>query len=182
MTDSFDWVDEKEKEIKEDRAKSYFDIVEGKQRFVLLSHCAPLAQVFDPATKKYRAAIEGDKNTSIKGVCWVLQDGNIKQAKLPYTIVKTIRGIQQNPDWEFALPFPHVLTLEAIGAGSKEVRYSLTPSPKIYDIPEAILEDLKKKPSPEEMIEKIKGGPSTSAQATSIEYPADDIEPGDIPF
>lgn len=184
----FDWVDEKEEEIKEERAKGYFDIVEGKQQFVLLSHCAPLAQVFDNSTKKYRAAEEGDTNVSIKGLCWVLQDGFIKQAKLPYTIVKLIRALQQNPDWEFKLPFPHMLTLGAEGAGTKEVKYSLTPSPKQVEIPAEILEEMKRKPTPESIVDKIRGGKGTSRPTTEepqdakSDYPKKEINPDDIPF
>lgn len=181
------WIDQRETEIKDARAKDYFSIVEGKQQFVLLTHTAPLAQVFDG--KKYRPAEEGDKNVSIKGVCWVLQDGLIKEAKLPYTILKDIRALQQNPEWEFELPFPHTFTLDAIGAGTKEVKYSLTPSPKTIEIPKEILDELKKKPSPEEIIEKIKGIPSDIPAAENIpefdspiEYPIDEINPDDIPF
>lgn len=179
---NFDWVDEQEKRIKDERSKDYFNIEEGDNKFVLLSHCAPLAQVFEGG--KYRIAQEGDRNTSIKGICWVLQDGLIKSAKLPYTVVKSIRAYQQNPDWEFVLPFPHQFTLHAEGAGEKEVKYSLTVSPKRVDIPSEVLAELAKKPTPEELIEKLKGkvsqGKSESPKA--VDYPKDDINPDDIPF
>lgn len=188
MSDGFDWVDEKEEEIKEERAKGYFDIKEGDNRFVLLTHCAPLAQVFDG--KKYRPAEEGDRNVSIKGVCWVYQEGLVKQAKLPYTVVKAIRGIQQNPEWEFTLPFPHVFTLKAVGAGKKEVEYTLSPSPKTVEIPAAILEELKRKPRPEDIVERIKSGRPTKQveqdepdeEPAAEDLPVDDINPDDIPF
>lgn len=177
MSDNMNWVDQHEKETEENRAKGYFNIVEGKQEFVLLSHCAPLAQVFDPATKKYRAAEEGDKAVSIKGVCWVLQDGDIKQAKLPYTIVKQIRDYQQNPEWEFTLPFPHTFTLTAKGAGTKEVEYSLNASPKKVEIPVEILEELAKKPTPEEIVEKVKGSAPNDRP-----LPDEELDPSSIPF
>lgn len=184
-----DWVDERDAEIKEEKAKGYFDIKEGTQQFILLSHCARLAQVFDPATKKYRTAEEGDSNISVKGLCWVLQDGLVKQAKLPYTIVKSIRALQQNPDWEFVIPFPHMFTLNAVDAGTKEVVYTLTASPKKTEIPAAVLTELSKKPTPEEIVEKIKSGKSSPQQNVEdarklppIEYPTADINPDDIPF
>lgn len=185
MADGFDWVDEQEKKIKSGRSQGYFDIEEGENRFVLLTHCAPFAQVFEGG--KYRPAKEGDTNVSIRGVCWVWQDGAVKQAKLPYKVVAAIRGIQQNPDWEFKLPFPHVLSLTAIGAGTKEVKYTLTPSPKEVKIPEDILADLTKKPSPEDTVERLKGGttstPTETTTATkSYDYPTSDINPDDIPF
>lgn len=178
----WDWVDKQEEKNKEERDKGYFHIQEGDNRFVLLSHCAPLAQVY--ASGKYRAAEEGDTGVSIKGVCWIFQEGLVKEAKLPYTVVKGIRALQQNPDWEFVLPFPHVITLNAKGAGTTEVKYTFTASPKTIEIPAEILNELKKKPSPEEVVERIKGGKSTNKvnEDTHSEYPEEEINPDDIPF
>jgi len=183
---NMDWVDKRDEEIATERAAGYFDIVEGKQQFVLLSHCAPLAQVWTGT--KYRPAVDGDKNVSIKGVCWVLQDGKVKEAKLPYTVVKEIRALQTNPEWEFTLPFPHTFTLTAKGAKSKEVEYSINASPKKVAIPTEILAELKTKPTPDELVERIKGRdttqknvPNTAEEAGG--YDADvDPNPDDIPF
>lgn len=181
-----DWVDKREEEIKNSANSGYFDIKEGENRFVLLSHCAPFAQVYEGG--KYRPAKEGDTNVSIRGICWVWQDGAVKQAKLPYKVVAAIRAIQQNPDWEFKLPFPHVLTLSAIGAGTKEVKYSVTPSPKEVAISAVILDELKKKPTPEDLVEKMKTGiaakssEDTRSAPPPVDYPESDINPEDIPF
>lgn len=180
-----DWVDAQEEKNAEARSKDYFNIEEGSQQFVLLSHCAPLAQVYDPSVKRYRPAEEGDSNVSIKGVCWVLQDGVIKQAKLPYTVVKAIRGIQQDPEWEFKLPFPHTLTLTAKNAGTKEVEYTLTPSPKTVEVSAEVMEEYRKKLTPEEMVDKIrnKGTESTQVETHApVPYPEEEINPDDIPF
>jgi len=178
---NMDWVGEREKKLTEERSKEYFNIVEGKQEFVLLSHCAQLIQVWDNAKKKYRPAEEGDKNTSVKGVCWVLQDGIIKQAKLPYTVVKAIRDLRDIPDWEFTIPFPHTLTLTATGAGTIEVEYSVQPSPKKVTIDQAILDELAKKMAPEAIVERIKG----AKDDVQVEPPTPEeagIKPEDIPF
>ena len=78
---NFDWVEDREKEIEETRSKDYFRIVEGDNRFILLSHFAPLAQVFNPSTKKYEIAEPGDKGASIKGVCWVAQQDPVDVQK-----------------------------------------------------------------------------------------------------
>lgn len=179
-----DWVDEQEAKNEEAKSKEYFNIAEGANKFIMLSHCAPLAQVWDNAAKKYRPAEEGDTNVSIKGLCWVLQDDVIKSAKLPYKVVKQIRAIQQDPEWEFKLPFPHTLTLNAKNAGSKEVEYTLNASPKAVEIPENILKELSEKASPESIVEKIKekaAGGTTPAPAAD-NYPTSDIKPEDIPF
>lgn len=172
--DSFAWVDKEEEQRKKN--SPFFEMEEGDNRFALLSHCAPLSQVYEGG--KYRPAVEGDTNVSIKGVCYVYQDKRIKEAKLPYLAVKAIRALQQNPDWEFAIPFPHVLTLNAIGAGMQHVKYSLTASPKMITIPEEILTELAKRPTPEDVVERIKGVRSVPKE---MEYP-DGPDPESIPF
>lgn len=188
---NFDEWDKVEKEVESNKG-DYFSIVEGANRFILLSYIKPLAQVWDNAEKKYRIAEEGDKNVSVKGVCWVLQKEQnenaeeeyvIKQAKLPYTVIKEIKGISEDPDWDFEFPFPYPITVTAKGAGTKEVKYSTNASPKKFEIPADVLEELKKKPTPEEIVEKIKNGKSDDATpAKAPDYPEDEINPEDIPF
>lgn len=186
----WDWVEAQDKVNKEKRSKDYFNIEEGANRFVLLTHFARFAQVFDPGTKKYRPAEDGDAPESItpRGVCWVYQDGLVKLARFPYTVVKAVRALANDPEWDFEYPFPHVVTLNAEGAGTKEVKYSVTPSPKIVPIPAEILAELAKKPSPEDMVEKMKekagvvAGHGASASTGGFEYPKEDVNPEDIPF
>lgn len=181
-----DWVSEREREIEKDRAEGYFNIKEGDNRIQLLTHCESLAQVFDPATKKYRSAVEGEKASSIKGVCWVLQDGKIKQAKLPYTVVKAIKSFMEDPDYAFEeFPMPRMINIKAKNAGTKSVEYTVLPSPKETAVPEQILEELKKKPSPEEVVEKIKnkGKDNIDIHAEEeVKYPEEEVDPEDIPF
>lgn len=176
-TDKFGWLDDVEAKNNEERSKGYFQIVEGDNKFVLLSHFARLELVWDGS--KYRVATEDDQNVSIKGVCWVLQDGLIKEATLPYTVMKDIRALSNNSDWDFEIPFPHMLTLNAKGAGTKEVVYSLTPSPKKTQIPRETLDELAKKLQPEEVVEKIKEAKAKSAYPTAE---SEGIKPEDTPF
>lgn len=156
MADKMDWIDAQEAKNQEERGKDYFNIEEGENKFQLLTHCSPLAQVWNNTDKKFEIAEEGDKNISIKGVCFVLQEGLIKLAKLPYTVVKDIRALQNNEDWEFSLPFEHVLTLTAKNAKTKEVEYSLVASPKKTPISDEILQLLETKGLPEDIVEKMK--------------------------
>ena len=65
-------------------------------------------------------------------------DGQIKTFFMPHTIHKFIEDLQTNEDWSFdEVPMPYDLTLNATGAGTKEVKYSVTPSPKRTPITEA---------------------------------------------
>ena len=174
------WLDEVEQKKKEEFEEGFFNIAEGDNRIQLLTHCAPLAQVWNAGTKKYEVAEEGAKGVSIKGVCWVLQEEKIKQAKLPYTVVKAIRALQLDQDWAFTdYPMPRQINIKARGAGTKEVEYSVVPSPKETKVSKEVMDELAQKPTPEEIIEKIKGKVS---QAKNTNIPQDDINPDDIPF
>lgn len=175
--DAMSWVSEKQAEIDEEREKGYFNIAEGDNRIQLLTHCAPLAQKWNAGTKKYEIAVEGDKNVSIKGVCWVLQDGLIKEAKLPYVVVKAIKALMEDQDYAFEeFPMPRAINIKAKGAKTKEVEYTVMPSPKETPVSAEILTQLKEKLSPEALVDKKKG------KVTPVEYPEEDIDPADIPF
>ena len=87
------WVDE----VK--TGGDYFEIKEGDNKIQLLTHASPLRLKW--TGMKYEPAEEGDTNISIKGVCWVLQDGVVKLAKLPYTVVKAVRELQKDDDYSF---------------------------------------------------------------------------------
>lgn len=183
MSNSMDWVSQKEKEIEKAKEEGYFQVVEGDNRIQLLTHCAPLAQVYNPMTKKYEIAQEGQKGSSIKGVCWVLQDGKIKQAKLPYTVVKAVKDLMEDPDYAFeAFPMPRMINIKAKNAGTKEVEYSVIPSPKEYEVPAEVLAELAKKPTPEEIVEKIKGKVSLRNDTPLPENDEEELDPEDIPF
>jgi len=172
-----DWVTDREKERDEEFAKGFFQIQEGDNRVQLLTHCEPLAQVWDNTEKKYRIAEEGDSNISIKGVCYVLQDGVVKQAKLPYTVVKAIKALMEDEDYAFeGFPMPRLINIKAKGAGTKEVDYAVTPAPKETSVSEAVIKELATKPSPEEIVEKLRG------KVSQRKNEAMDIPEGDMPF
>ena len=179
MEDRLSWVDKKEKEDKDRLAEGYFTIAEGDNRVQILTHMPPLAQMYDATTKKYRTAEEGEKGASIKGVCWVLHEGKVKQAKLPYTVVKAIRALQLNEQTEFdSFPMPYMITINAKDAGTKEVEYNTIADRKDTAVSSEILEELKKKPTPEEIIEKIKG----KISPRKSDYPTENVDPDGIPF
>jgi hypothetical protein len=166
MTNKMDWIDSVEKTSGE-----FFKIVEGDNRIQLLSHAAPYPQHWNGS--RYEPAKEGDENVSIKGVCWILQDGVIKSASLPYTVVKQVRALMEDADYAFEeFPMPRLINIKAKNAGSKEVEYSVVPSPKETEVSSEVLDELSKKPTPEDMVEKFKSKVVSSATSTTgTEYP-----------
>lgn len=174
------WIDEKEKANQEALSEGYFKIQEGDNRIQLLSHLAPYALKWTGT--RYEPANEGDAGISWKGVGWVLQDGIIKSATLPYTVVKAIKGFMEDEDYTFSeFPMPRQVNIKAVGAGTKEVEYNVIPSPKEAPVATETLTELSKKPTPEEMVEKMRNSEKKEVSPiNSDETP--DIRAEDIPF
>ncbi len=99
-----------------------------------------------------------------------------------------IKELMQDPDYAFEeFPMPRQINIRAKGAGTKEVEYSLMASPKKTPIPAEVLKELAEKPSPEELIEKMKAKRGNSTGTTdktmaADDYPKDAINTDDIPF
>jgi hypothetical protein len=98
----------------------YFKIKEGKNRFRLMSECLP-----------HPGEYKGTKN--FKWLCYVLDrlDGKVKPFFMAHTVYKQIEALQMDEDYAFAdVPMPYDLTINAKGAGTKEVEYAVIPSPQ----------------------------------------------------
>lgn len=71
---------------------------------------------------------------------------------------------------------PRAINIKATGAGTKEVEYTVLPSPKETPVSEEVLAELAKKPTPEEIIELIKG------KSKPVDYPESEITQEDSPL
>ena len=178
----FDSADAKQKE---ERSKLWFNLKEGENRFQILTKIVPLVQVWDGV--KYIIAPKGSTKTTIKGLCYVLQDGIIKEAKLPYQVVKLVRELQANQDWGWdGFPAPRYVTVTAADNGKKfngktVLDYTILPAPKETAVPQEALTVLAEKPSPEDIIARMKA--KSDAPAPKHEEEEDDgIDPDKIPF
>lgn len=129
---------------------------------------------------------------SIKFLCHVLdhKDGEVKLAQLPYGIAKSLQTLQNDPDYSFnEAPMPYDIKINAEGAGTKEVKYSVIAAPKREPVSEDVIEKLKGMHSPEQVKESMKnkrmkelGIAGKEVQGTAVEYPTEEIDPKDIPF
>lgn len=98
----------------------YLKLKEGDNRLRLMSECLPHANEY-----------QGQRN--FKWLCYVLdrRDGKVKPFFMAHTIYKQIVALQTNEDYAFYdVPMPYDLTIHAIGAGTKEVKYTLMPARK----------------------------------------------------
>lgn len=98
----------------------YLKLKEGANRLRLVSECLA-----------HPGEYQGRK--SFKWLCYVIDrvDGKVKPFFMPHKIYKQIEALQMSPDYAFDdVPMPYDLTVNAKGAGTKEVEYSLIPARK----------------------------------------------------
>lgn len=96
----------------------FLKLREGDNRFRLMTECLPHEDTY-----------KGEKN--FKWLCYVVdrRDGKLKPFFMPHRIYKQIVALQQSEDYSFEdVPMPYDLTIQAKGAGTKDVAYTLLPA------------------------------------------------------
>jgi len=91
---------------------------EGDNRVRLVSECLEHPGVYN-----------GKK--TFKWLCFILDrvDGAVKPYYMPPTVYDQIEALQMNPDYRFdEVPMPYDITINAKGAGKKEVVYTVLPA------------------------------------------------------
>lgn len=168
--DAMSWVEN----VPEGKSR-YFKLVEGDNRIQLLSHLERYLLKWNGS--RYVPADDGDANVSVKGVGWVLQDGMIKDATLPYTVVKSIRGLMNDQDYAFEeFPMPRQINIKTKNAGTKEAEYTVVPSPKESPVSAEVLKELAQKPKPEELVAQLRSKDNFADKSE------EEIDPSQIPF
>lgn len=112
-----------------------FKIKEGANRIRLLT--APLP---------HQGNYQGTKN--FKWLCYVLDrsDAGIKTFFMAHTIFKALRDFQKSEDYGFdEIPMPYDVTINAKGAGTKEVEYTVVPARTSVPLTKAELDAFSKK-------------------------------------
>src|SRR3990167_7426800 len=97
-----------------------FKLQEGANRIRLLSEPLP-----------FQGSYQGKKN--FKWLTYALDraDGQVKLFFMPHTIFKAVGDLQKSDDYSFFdLPMPYDVTIQAKGAGTKEVQYTVVPAKK----------------------------------------------------
>jgi hypothetical protein len=145
-------------------AGSYLKLQEGDNRVRLMSEC--LEHPSEYAGKP-----------TFKWLCYVLdrRDGKIKPFFMANTIYKLIEALQLNPDYGFdEVPMPYDITINAKGAGTKDVVYSVIPARTNAPLTEgelAALQDIQPLRELQKAVYEASGGEQTP------EKPADQIQP-----
>ena len=99
----------------------YLKLKEGANRLRLVSECLA-----------HKGEFQGKPN--FKWLCLVIDrtDGKVKPYFMPHTIYRQIVALQTSEDYAFdGVPMPYDLTINADGAGTKEVKYTLMPRKEV---------------------------------------------------
>jgi hypothetical protein len=130
------------------------------------------------------------ENLSYKWLTWIIDraDGKQKLYSMPFSVTKALTNLKTNEEYAFAdFPMPYDVTLNAKGAGTKEVEYSVVPSRKETKLTFDELEEYGKQTLVSDVIAAMKekarkahGAPETGDAGTQ-DYPIEP-NPEDIPF
>lgn len=191
-------------------ASGWFKMKEGVNQFRILTEPEVMFENFQMGICYHQCGYEG----SPKYLARVLDraDNKVKLYKIPFTIFETISGFEQDDELKFSgFPMPYDVKVTAVGAGTKEVKYTVLPSLKQVPVDATVLAEIaKQKPIPEvieamqqknlekhkadgtwqkeqdriaKLGEDIKRATGGKAgEVDTIEYPEEDINPEDIPF
>lgn len=124
----------------------YLKVKEGANRVRLVSIPLPHESVF-----------QGKK--TFKWLCQVLDrtDGKVKPYFMPHTVYNFIKDLQLDPDYRFkSIPMPFDVTINATGAGTKEVKYSITPARENKDLTTEEMNLINEAPTVQELQQKIR--------------------------
>ena len=121
-----------------------FKVKEGKNVIRILSE-----------PKVVRSVYQGQPNT--KFIAWVIDraDGVIKLYDMPKTILEAISAYEDDEQFGFkSLPMPYDITINARGAGTKDVVYNVLPG-KPGALTDAESEDFKAKKPIDEVVSRL---------------------------
>ncbi len=167
---------QKEAEKKYNLGKGeYFKVQEGRNIVRLVSACLPHESVYKG-------------NTTFKWLCQIIddKDGKVKPYFMPHRVYQMIGDLQLSEDYAFEeVPMPYKISINAQGAGTKEVKYSVTPSRNNSEMTAEEQQALKDAPTVQELQDKVIENSIKEQGATTKEEAAtqiNEVDGSDIPF
>ena len=177
-------------DVEQSSSGDYYKFAEGENKLRILSE--PVKKV---SRFRYGICYEGapyctdlpdGEKLSVKFACWAIDRKSGRQVilDLPMTVAKPLKELMVSEEYGFEdFPMPYDITVKAVGAGTKEVEYSVIAARKNSELTQEELDEFAKKTPITEILEKQKekARAQNSTPVESGEMPAD--EPvGDIPF
>lgn len=124
----------------------WYKFVEGENRFRVLAEPEMIHEDFKLGMCYTDCGFQG----ASKFMAYILdrKDNKIKIARLPYTVGTAIMGFEKDEEYKFeGFPMPYDIKVSAVGAGTKEVKYTVMAGRANTPVEPQVLEDLSKKKS-----------------------------------
>lgn len=184
------WGKENEVAMKEREAGDFYKLKEGANKVRIVSPFYGVSTINRGG--KYMGIVtqnnspQEDDTVSYKGWAWALirETNELKIVQLSKTILGHIYSLKKDTDYAFTdYPMPYDITITAIGAGKKEVQYSVQPARANTEVTEEEMASLNKKKSIPDiitaMVNKQNGGGAKIPEATNpSSYPKSEGEVG----
>lgn len=128
--------------------------IQSGDRFKIQEGANRIRLVADPVP--HQGSYNGRPN--FKWLLYVIDrtDGRVKLFFMPHTIAKAIRDLQKSDDYAFEGLPPYDITVQAKGAGTKEVEYTVVPARQNSELTKAEQEAIAKKKPLEEVHKALK--------------------------
>lgn len=166
MTSINDIIQKAEKEYGLGKGE-YFKVQEGANKIRVLSE-----MIFN--VSEYKG------NPTYRFVCWVLdrKDSVIKPYFMPVSIARALGTMQENPDYAFKdFPMPYDITINAKGAGTKEVDYQVVAARQNTPLTDMEQIAAKERTPIVEFVAKLNEKQGQAGKSTQEEAPFPDNEP-----
>ena len=132
---------------------SFFKIKEGDNRIRIVSDVVPFLKEF-----------QGEFNARFAVYVIDRTDGQVKRFDAPKSIADQIGALEENPDYSYEGLMPYDITLNAKGAGTKEVKYSVIAARNNTELTKEEKDEIAKmKPIEEAVNSKIEVVPPTES-------------------
>lgn len=186
------WGKTHEEERKEREAGDFYKLKEGSNRVRIISPFYGVTTINRGG--KYGGIVtqtnvaHDDDTTSYKGWAWAVirETGDLKILQLSKTILSHIYSLKNGQDYQFdGYPMPYDITITAIGAGTKDVQYSVQPARQNTEVTEEEIQMVNKKKFIGDIIGAMIAKQDGKVPEKKIAYPTaanGDVNPNDIPF
>lgn len=201
-----------ETETKQSNGDDFYKLVEGSNRMRILTTFVKVktlnrrgkyAGMFfgsDAEEKRLfeetETGADGKKkpvnSISTKGWAWAVvrgaaKDGSqdeLKIVQLSKKVLGQLTALKAQPDYEFdGFPMPYDITINAKGAGTKEVEYTVIGARQSTEVTEREMAELNKRKPIQDIVQRIyEKQENKKADEKPLEYPSDEVNPEDIPF
>ena len=174
----------KEDELSTGQTGDYLKLKVGDNKVRIVSEFAKRVQHFkagDCVGQGCQACLNVDNPPSSQYICWVIDrtDSKIKLAQFGMTIMKALKALSENPQYQFDIVPGYDITINRVGTTKEDTKYQLLPDRVDTQLTASETVEVQKLESPSKLILKF-----LDAQKKKLGLPVNEgeVNAKDIPF